>query len=465
MAHKPILILQMHRMGDLILSFPLLLWLQREYPGHPLWVVGEPRFYKALLPISPEAVYLPWTATGRLRSELFFLCINLSHEAAAAALAGQVNAEKLLGAVEISGRGRYVFGNWQLYRTGLVQANRHNCFHWADLNALDCIPLKRITKTRWSAPRTKLGDRRRVGLFLGASEETKRPAPSFWAALARELLHRDLRPILLGGPGEKGLATKVQQLLGQKILNLAGRLNLAQFADFGQSLELMVTPDTGPMHLAAWTGLRVLNLSMGPVNPWETGPYQPGHFVLQARMSCVGCWQCSQDAHRCHGRFLPRRIAQLTHVLATDADAGKRVPLDRRLGMFVTSRSAHGLLHLETIFRTDSPPRARELLNRFWSQFWGFLFGLWNRKNAESVWKELTQAYPLLAEAFVQAVMNFRRKTTQAWDPLFWSHGPPFVRPLFSHTHLVLQNSDFSDAGKRQVLKTVEELLLIVAQK
>ena len=38
---KPILVIQMQRMGDLILSFPLFLWLMRRYPGHPLWIRSE----------------------------------------------------------------------------------------------------------------------------------------------------------------------------------------------------------------------------------------------------------------------------------------------------------------------------------------------------------------------------------------------------------------------------------------
>lgn len=463
MADKPILILQMHRMGDLILSFPLFLWLQREYPGHPLWVVGEARFYNTLLSISPAAVYMPWSAVQRLRTEKFALCLNLSHERTAAVLAGEVHAEETFGAVESSGLGRYVHGNWQLYRTGLVQANRHNRFHWADLNALDCIPLERIRATQWPQPRSRLGDQRRIGMFLGASDQSKRPAPAFWVGLAKELLRRDLRPILLGGPDERDLAKKVQQLLGQNILNLAGRLNLAQFADFGQTMELMVTPDTGPMHLAAWTGLRLLNLSMGPVNPWETGPYQPGHFVLQAKLSCAGCWQCVHSKAICRERFLPRRIAQMVHVLASGQ--GTSNLHGDGLALFSSTRSSQGLYHLQKTLRADAPSGASELLERFWALFWGHLFGLWPRETACNSWEVLAQAYPALAAAFVRALLGFHRKLRQARDASFWSQGAPLLRPLFSHAHLVLQNADFSSTGERQALKATEELLLIVVEQ
>ncbi|PTN36373.1 glycosyltransferase family 9 protein [Desulfonatronum sp. SC1] len=475
MSAKPILILQMQRMGDLILSFPLFLWLQREHPGHPIWVVGEPRFYEALLPVSPAATYFPWTATEQIRQTAFTLCVNLSHERAAAALAGEVRAERRVGPVQSTSGVRRIHGPWHLYRAGLVHANRHNRFHWADLNALDCVPLSRIAATRWPEPRTCLGDRRRIGLFLGASEPAKRPTPRFWADLARELLHRDLRPILLGGPAERDMAAKVQKQIGHSVLNLADRLTLAQLADLGQSLELLVTPDTGPMHLAAWTGLRVLNLSLGPVNPWETGPYQPGHHVLQARISCAGCWGCTHPkhpgahhearhaTHRCHDHFLPRRVAQLVHALADPDGRGEARPRTANGNLFLSAKTPQGLYRLNRLLPESATRSSRNMLDEFWSMFWGSSFGLWERDKPLAAWTDLTRAFPDLAETFIRFLFGFHRKLRQASDETFWSQGPPMLRPLYSQAHLILQNDDFSWKSERQILTMTEELLRIVA--
>ena len=467
MSAKPILILQMQRMGDLILSFPLFLWLQREHPGHPIWVVGEPRFYEALLPVSPAATYFSWTATEQIRRTAFVLCVNLSHAGAAAALAGKVRAERHVGPVQSPDGVRRIHGPWQLYRAGLVHANRHNRFHWADLNALDCVPLSRIAATRWPEPRTCLGDRRRVGLFLGASEPAKRPNPRFWADLARELLHRDLRPILLGGPAERDMAAKVQKQIGHNVLNLADRLTLAQFADLGQSLELLVTPDTGPMHLAAWTGLRVLNLSLGPVNPWETGPYQSGHFVLQARISCAGCWGCTHLAHhgvhRCHDHFLPRRVAQLVHALAGSKGRGGSIPRTVDGNLSLSARTPEGLYQLHRLLPKNTPRSARDMMDEFWSLFWGNAFGLWDRAKPQAAWNELAHAFPTLTEAFTHCLFGFHRKLRQARAEAFWRQGPPMLRPLYSQVHVFLQNDDFSWKSERQILTMTEELLHIAA--
>ena len=77
--------------------------------------------------------------------------------------------------------------------------------------------------------------------------------------------------MLFGGPAEQKLGRRVVEKAGTPVLNLCGTLGLEEFGAVGQTLALFITPDTGPMHLAAWTGLRCLNLSMGPVTRGRPG--------------------------------------------------------------------------------------------------------------------------------------------------------------------------------------------------
>ncbi|MDP3428767.1 MAG: glycosyltransferase family 9 protein, partial [Desulfomicrobium sp.] len=284
---KPILVIQMQRMGDLILSFPLFLWLERVFPGHRVWVMAEPAFARPLMRLSPQVRYLDYAHGDELRAEAFHLVINLSHRPESMTLAGSLRSEKLVGGYIRDGVTR-IAGDWQEYRLSLTNNNRHNHFHWADLNALDVVPLQTLAATRWPEPRVMPREVRQVGLFLGASEPDKRPTAVFWAALVKELERRALVPVLLGGPAEIALCREVQRLAARPVASACGSLGLDRFAMFGQNLAAMITPDTGPMHLAAWSGLMVLNLSMGPVHAFETGPYQPGHVVLRSARDCVG---------------------------------------------------------------------------------------------------------------------------------------------------------------------------------
>lgn len=463
-ARDPILILQMQRMGDLVLTFPLMLWLSRLDPGRPLWVVAEPQFYHALMPLSPHVMYVPWEETHKLRGRRYHHIINLSHRPRAAELAGELEARSRTGPVKTVD-GLYVHGQWQLYRSSLVNNNRHNRFHWAELNALDTTPLADVAATRWDPPRDPAAQAAahgpRVGLFLGASDHIKRPHSNMWAALVNDCVERGLRPVLLGGPAEKGLGRMVEEKAQHKVLNLCGELKLEDFAGFGETLALMVTADTGPMHVAAWSGLMTLVLSMGPVSPHETAPYQPGHLVLQSAMGCAGCWRCHLPTPVCRSAFAARRVAlACRRLIQGDRPQAlkARFPGQR---LFITDRDADGLFRLAQV-DGKTPPAGREALAAFWRAFFGRRFGLWGMARQEAAWTELT-AHPALASRFRRELIRLTREMTdslrrnQAPDKAFWLGVPPLMRPLSGFLLPLLQNGDFSPAAYAQALAMLEE--------
>ena len=463
----PVLILQMLRMGDLILSFPLFLWLQRLHPEHPLWVVGSPTFFRDLLPVSPQVTYFPWTDSEALARRKYFRVINISHLPQAAVLAGKVKAEEKLGPLR-QGRHTYIKGDWQLYRASLTGNNRHNRFHWADLNGLDAVPARDMGATGWPLPRALPVSNTNVGLFLGASEARKRPTAAFWAGLVRALLERDLLPILFGGPAERELGARVAVLSGRKPLNLCGRLGLAELAKVGQTLQLLITPDTGPMHLAAWTGVKVLNLSMGPVNPWETGPYQPGHYVLSPSGSCRGCWSCTRKGSPCRSRFVPGRVAALAADIISSRHKGGGVQRPTGVSLFRTGRDRHGLYGLDRV--DPLPENGREAVGRFWQAFWSARFGLLSEgASPASEFARIRQLRPELAARFAVALARFgvvlsraRHSPLEVAAERFWHAHPPLLRPLTGYLQQFLQNSDHSEASFRSGLDLIEGLIALV---
>jgi len=187
---KPILVIQMQRMGDLILSFPLFLWLERAFPGHPVWVMAEPIFARPLMRLSPQVRYFEYAQEAKLRQQDFHLVVNLSHRPQSMDLAGSLRCDSLVGGYTRKGVTR-IEGDWQEYRLSLTHNNRHNRFHWADLNAMDVVPHRIMQRTGWPAPRVMPPEIHRIGLFLGASEPDKRPGPGFWADLVVELERAD----------------------------------------------------------------------------------------------------------------------------------------------------------------------------------------------------------------------------------------------------------------------------------
>lgn len=464
MSKKPVLVLQMQRMGDLVLSFPLFLWLQRKFPGHPVWVVAEEGFYSPLMSIAPKVVFIPWTGLDHLRLHEYELIINLSIRPEAASLAAELVAGDKLGPLLLDDV-QHIRGDWHLYRAGLVHNNRYNRFHWADLNALDIIPLADIAATTFEQPRTLPPGEAKIGLFLGASEPVKRPAPGFWAALIRELLDRGLRPVLFGGPAEVELGREVENLFNGPVLNMCGKLGLDEFGAVGQTLALFITPDTGPMHLAAWTGLKCLNLSMGNVAPWETGPYLPGHYVLRPDMECArGCWACSRDDIACHEPFDPGRIAVLAARLVAGDGPAKLGKLQLPgLDLFQTGSSPDGLYHLYLLSQQEAGEE--RMLERFWTGWFGARFGLWDEARPTAAWAGVQRRSPEAAGEIRAHVPVMSRqfghglKTGDILDESFWADSPTRLKPFTGFAHMYLQNSGYSRAAWAGVMEMLEELV------
>jgi hypothetical protein len=86
----------------------------------------------------------------------------------------------------------------------------------------------------------------------------------------------------------------------QRVINLIGRTAIPALAGVLSRLNLLVTTDTGSMHLAAAMKTPILALFMGPAFCHETGPYGSGHVIAQAMAECG---PCQENEARCEDTF------------------------------------------------------------------------------------------------------------------------------------------------------------------
>lgn len=457
MTAAPSLILQMQRMGDLILTFPLMGYLQAQEPDRPLWVVSEPDFFQELLHIAPKATFFPPEAQEQLRTVTYHHIINLSHRPDAAALSGTLHCQQRIGAYSCKNIS-YINGFWQLYRSSVVHNNRHNLFHWSDLNLLDSLEsptdLARIYHPLPTSPKQGC-----VGIFTGASETLKRPSPELLGAIAKGLLRKGLKPIFLGGPEDVNFGAEAEKLAGIARSNLCGRFSLKELATLLHSLDLFICADTGPMHLAAWTGTPTLNLSMGPVNAWETGPTSPGHYVLRAKRSCTGCWQCTRPEALCHKAFQASRVVLTAHTIINAPQHLGRLEYSS-LELCKTSRDQRGLYNLQPI--TGAALTPRQTLSRFWQEWFIMCSGSQLHNEVESARKELLEHYPLLFKHMQQQVIVLSRQLNillrqhpKVLSENFWQTSPPLLRPLSGYLQMLLQNQEYTKEAWGNALSTV----------
>ncbi len=481
--HKPILVLQMQRMGDLIMTFPLLALLQKKYPQHPIWTVAEQEFFSELMPFAPRTTFFPPSAISRLQNAEFHTVINVSTVPKAADFAGSLRTEHIIGP-HIRKNAAYIAGSWSLYRASIVENNRYNLFHWADLQLLDHIDTAKLPpmycnntlRKSFEAERTH-AKQPKVGIFVGASETEKRPTPAFFAKIAQALLRKNCQPLFLGGPNDKAFGLEAAALSGLKGASLCGAFTLGKLAGVMATLDLCITPDTGPMHLAAWTNTPVLNISLGPVNPYETGPMFTGHHIVSPKLSCTGCWKACKKPERCQNTLHANAIALLAHTLIHHPENIAKIHLPS-MHLYTTQRHANGLYALQKIQKGEHAASlsAREHMAAFWQAwFWQSLQNPQDvqaqkntemrlqhvREHHEPLYMYLHKAVAHMGTSLRKHILDMRKGHAHELPKDFWQKQPTPIRPLSGHMHLYLQNEEYTPKAWAKVLQDMERVALL----
>jgi heptosyltransferase-1 len=130
-------------------------------------------------------------------------------------------------------------------------------------------------------------------LAPGTNWPTKRWPIDRFAALPALLKQRfDLDSIVIGGPNETALARQIPSAL-----NLAGQTNLRQLCALVERAAVVISNDSGPMHIAAAMN-RPLVALFGPTNPTRTGPHDRPDAVLRLGLPCSPCYsrKCSHQS-------------------------------------------------------------------------------------------------------------------------------------------------------------------------
>ncbi len=117
-----------------------------------------------------------------------------------------------------------------------------------------------------------------------------------------------LRTVVIGSKGDKTLAEHVVEESKGRAISMAGKTDLKGLVRLIRGARLMVTNDTGPMHIAAALGVAVFAL-FGPANPARTGPYGPGHTIIRKDMECSPCYKRTCRAPRCMEMITVEEVA------------------------------------------------------------------------------------------------------------------------------------------------------------
>lgn len=161
-------------------------------------------------------------------------------------------------------------------------------------------------------------------IHLGASERKRSIEPEILAKAANIICRETgLKVCLLGVDAESDLAERFLRAFKGESINLVGKTSVKELAEVIANSAFLICHDTGPMHIAWASGKKVVSIFIATANPFETGPYGPGHIVLQPTLPCYPC----DHAVTCHTLECKRaikeeQIATAALALLTEEDQG-----------------------------------------------------------------------------------------------------------------------------------------------
>lgn len=156
-------------------------------------------------------------------------------------------------------------------------------------------------------------DRPTLGINPGATYgSAKRWYPEKFAEVARTYADR-YEIVLFGGPSEVGMANDIESRLnGINITNLAGKTSIAELCSFIGGLDLFITNDSGPMHVAAAYQVPTVAI-FGPTRHLETSQWMNEKSVIVRHdMECAPCMkrECPLGHHECMKSIMAEEVIE-----------------------------------------------------------------------------------------------------------------------------------------------------------
>jgi lipopolysaccharide heptosyltransferase I len=154
----------------------------------------------------------------------------------------------------------------------------------------------------------------RVAIVPVSRWETKNWPPQCFSAVARRLQElRGASIFLLGGASDRNVCRDIECELGGRVVNMAGKLSLAESGGLLAQMDLLLSNDSGPVHMAVATGTPAL-VVFGPTDPKRTGPYGPKHRVVTAlSQPCAPCFSrvCRREGTPCLQGVTPEHVCEI----------------------------------------------------------------------------------------------------------------------------------------------------------
>jgi hypothetical protein len=227
--------------------------------------------------------------------------------------------------------------------------------------------------------------RKLIALQTAASELHRAWDLEGFSVLAQSLRANGFADIvLLGDARERERVERLAESIGMPVIDLAGKTSLLQLPAVLEACDLLISNDTGTIHVAAAVGLRTLGLYFSTAYYSETAPYGADHVVLQVEIPCAPCSSSSRCAvQTCRGFLRPDAVEEVVRWMLGDRTELPRVR--ENLSMYLSRFLSNGsLAYLPLHPGLVSGHYLTGLLGRL---LWDDALGLASDPDLEALWR------------------------------------------------------------------------------
>jgi len=170
-----------------------------------------------------------------------------------------------------------------------------------------------------------------VGINPGSVWATKMWPAEYFAKVADWMKDNDYTPVIIGAPADIPAAEKLMQAAKYEHINLCGKTSLRELPSLIASFEMLVTNDSGPLHIAVATGVPSVAVFGPTVKELGFYPYDERSRVAELELSCRPCGmhghqKCPKKHFKCMKDLTPDNVISLFKDVSSPVVAKKRTP-------------------------------------------------------------------------------------------------------------------------------------------
>ncbi|MFP4037987.1 MAG: glycosyltransferase family 9 protein [Desulfobacteraceae bacterium] len=402
---KNILVIQLSRLGDLVQTLPLIKALKQDITECRVTLFCVREFAPILksAPFIDRVASLPFSEVRTALApddrmeptalepilqlpelqEEYDRVINLTHTLGSAYISSRVSARAVYGRIDTYPGEVRVAGDWGKYLFSVTEDRALSMFNLVDvymgMGGIAPRPVTGYLAADETQKETALklldangyrGEGRLIGIHMGANKAHRTWGVERFAELGNGISDAgEDEIVLIGSSQEADMGEEYLASTGGGVINLIGRTDLYSLPGVLSLCDLLVTNDTGPAHIAAGVGTKVVGIFFSTAFFGETAPYGEGHVILQTERKCAPCKAQDMCAEVACREDIP--VEAVKAVLL-----GKHASVSiGGIGVYTSRFHDNGTLIYEPLASSGRGPYQEALLSRM---MWGAALGLEN---------------------------------------------------------------------------------------